>query len=344
MTEPSGARRGVRWPLRAPPLRREPRVLAGNWTGTLHGALPQSVSAPVVLGLGVHRDRAAPSVRRSRAQTELETLLAAQWGDGRIPHIVFNPAVPLDAYFPSPDFWRSSTAGRAAGAPAHRADLRASSSRRCTRSPPGWCTGPTRLSRAARLPRPGLSTAGGLAPLSRRTTATWAEADWPPSCTPGSRAWTTAPAGTRPLARITPAAGPLLPARRPRRTALPRTGPRDLDYGRYVRLAADYRDGGYRDPARGRRTVDTRITSPSRTRLQRPAHRLRTRPRRHHPRTRRRPGPPPGARRHADSGAGTAAVVAGGGPVPVPGPARHGPPPRHSGERGVYAALPGCCP
>jgi hypothetical protein len=42
-----------------------------------------------------------------RARAELESLLAAQWADGRVPQIVFSPAVPRDAYFPGPDFWRA---------------------------------------------------------------------------------------------------------------------------------------------------------------------------------------------------------------------------------------------
>ena len=42
-----------------------------------------------------------------RGRRELESLLAAQWIDGRVPQIVFNPAVARDAYFPGPDFWRS---------------------------------------------------------------------------------------------------------------------------------------------------------------------------------------------------------------------------------------------
>ncbi|MHA6623282.1 MGH1-like glycoside hydrolase domain-containing protein [Pseudonocardia sp. DLS-67] len=42
-----------------------------------------------------------------RGRRELESLLAAQWTDGRVPQIVFNPAVARDAYFPGPDFWRS---------------------------------------------------------------------------------------------------------------------------------------------------------------------------------------------------------------------------------------------
>jgi hypothetical protein len=42
-----------------------------------------------------------------RGRRELESLLAAQWADGRVPQIVFNPSVARDAYFPGPDFWRS---------------------------------------------------------------------------------------------------------------------------------------------------------------------------------------------------------------------------------------------
>jgi hypothetical protein len=38
-----------------------------------------------------------------RALRELETLFAAQWADGRIPHIVFNP--DASDYFPGPDRW-----------------------------------------------------------------------------------------------------------------------------------------------------------------------------------------------------------------------------------------------
>ncbi len=43
-----------------------------------------------------------------RAQQELRSLFRAQWADGRVPHIVFNPAVGEDAYFPGPAFWQSS--------------------------------------------------------------------------------------------------------------------------------------------------------------------------------------------------------------------------------------------
>jgi glycogen debranching enzyme len=56
------------------------------------------------------------------------------------------------------------------------------------------------------------------------------------------------PCWDRPLSRVTPA-----PARSFRRADLdhgaPQDRPTDLDYGRYVRLASDYRDGGYADGA-----------------------------------------------------------------------------------------------
>ena len=47
-------------------------------------------------------------VAPQRAAVELLSLFGAQWADGRIPHIAFNPAVADDAYFPGPSFWRSS--------------------------------------------------------------------------------------------------------------------------------------------------------------------------------------------------------------------------------------------
>ncbi|HEY0583642.1 MAG TPA: glycogen debranching protein, partial [Chloroflexota bacterium] len=41
-----------------------------------------------------------------RALRELETLFAAQWSDGRVPHIVFNPQAA--DYFPGPEWWASA--------------------------------------------------------------------------------------------------------------------------------------------------------------------------------------------------------------------------------------------
>jgi hypothetical protein len=50
-------------------------------------------------------------IDQARAQIELERLFRGQWSNGMVPHIVFNPDVPDDAYFPGPAFWRSDRAG-----------------------------------------------------------------------------------------------------------------------------------------------------------------------------------------------------------------------------------------
>lgn len=42
----------------------------------------------------------------ARAWTELDTLLAAQWDNGMVPHIVFHQIDP--GYFPGPDVWRGN--------------------------------------------------------------------------------------------------------------------------------------------------------------------------------------------------------------------------------------------
>ena len=47
-----------------------------------------------------------------RALRELETLFGAQWSDGRVPHIVFNPRAA--DYFPGPDRWASEQTSAAA--------------------------------------------------------------------------------------------------------------------------------------------------------------------------------------------------------------------------------------
>jgi glucosylglycerate hydrolase len=49
-----------------------------------------------------------------RALRELETLFAAQWADGRVPHIVFNPEA--QDYFPGADRWACAAVSSAAPA------------------------------------------------------------------------------------------------------------------------------------------------------------------------------------------------------------------------------------
>ncbi|MEU6181686.1 MGH1-like glycoside hydrolase domain-containing protein [Streptomyces coeruleorubidus] len=229
----------------APPLHvRAAAVLEAGWTGTStvpsRGLYPHQWSwdsAFITIGLR--------HVSPLRAQTELETLLAAQWADGRIPHIVFNPSVPLDAYFPSPDFWRSSAAGRAAGAPR-------------TVQTSGIVQPPVHALAAwlVHLADPGLSRARGFLVRAYPRLAAWHRyllhrrdlggGGLVSVVHPWEQGMDNSPCWDRPLSRVTPA-----PARSFRRADLdhgsPEDRPTDLDYGRYVRLASDYRDRGYTD-------------------------------------------------------------------------------------------------
>ncbi|MFE0511177.1 hypothetical protein [Streptomyces sp. NPDC058964] len=223
---------------------RAARVLEENWTGT--STVPSRSlyphqwswdSAFVAIGLR--------HLSPLRAQTELETLLAAQWADGRVPHIVFNPSVPLDAYFPSPDFWRSSTAGHTAGAPR-------------TVQTSGIVQPPVHALAAwlVHCADPGLSRARGFLARTHPRLAAWHRyllhrrdlggGGLASVVHPWEQGMDNSPCWDAPLSRVTPA-----PARSFRRADLdhgaPEDRPTDLDYGRYVRLAADYRDAGYTD-------------------------------------------------------------------------------------------------
>ncbi|MFI8346346.1 MGH1-like glycoside hydrolase domain-containing protein [Streptomyces sp. NPDC085596] len=223
---------------------RAARVLAANWTGgstvpsrSLYPHQWSWDSAFIAIGLR--------HLSPLRAQTELETLLAAQWGDGRVPHIVFSPSVPLDAYFPSPDFWRSSTAGRPVGAPR-------------TVQTSGIVQPPVHALAAWLVHRadPALSRARGFLTRVYPRLAAWHRyllhrrdlggGGLVSVVHPWEQGMDNSPCWDAPLARVTPA-----PGRSFRRADLDHGAaedrPTDLDYGRYVRLAADYRDGEYAD-------------------------------------------------------------------------------------------------
>ena len=84
-------------------------VLDDDWVGN------STVPSPSLYPHQWSWDSAFIAIGRSwydqaRAQTELETLFDAQWANGMLPHIVFNPAVPPGSYFPGPDFWQSNRA------------------------------------------------------------------------------------------------------------------------------------------------------------------------------------------------------------------------------------------
>jgi glycogen debranching enzyme len=85
-------------------------VLAANWTGG--STVPSRRQYPHQWGWDAAYIAIGWSwIDAGRAATELASLLAGQWADGRVPHIVFHPDVPEDAYFPGPAFWGGPTSG-----------------------------------------------------------------------------------------------------------------------------------------------------------------------------------------------------------------------------------------
>jgi hypothetical protein len=213
------------------------KVLLGNWTG--HSTVPSRSlyphqwswdSAFIAIGLRHLSPR--------RAQVELESLLGSQWSDGRIPHISFSPAVARDAYFPGPDFWQATTTGGVetsgiiqppvhalAAWLTHQADEDESVRRGfLSRVYPKLVAWHTYLRTRRDLGGRGLVA----------IVHPWE------SGMDNSPAWDAA------LARVTPA--PLGSfTRRDTDHASPGDRPTDLDYGRYVQLAATYRDHQYDD-------------------------------------------------------------------------------------------------
>lgn len=84
-------------------------VLDGNWIGR------NTIPSPTLYPHQWNWDSAFIAVGRSwydqgRARQELRSLFDAQWANGKVPSIVFDPSVAEDAYFPGPAFWRSSSA------------------------------------------------------------------------------------------------------------------------------------------------------------------------------------------------------------------------------------------
>ncbi|MDY6988628.1 MAG: DUF547 domain-containing protein [Thermodesulfobacteriota bacterium] len=92
-------------------------ILDGNWTGSYTKPAPSLYphqwnwdSGFIAMGRSHYDTR--------RAILEIETLFDAQWQNGMVPQIVFNPDA-LGGYFPEPDFWQTE---------------------RCSKVPPGKLT------------------------------------------------------------------------------------------------------------------------------------------------------------------------------------------------------------
>ncbi|WP_406047290.1 MGH1-like glycoside hydrolase domain-containing protein [Kribbella sp. NBC_00889] len=209
-------------------------VLEQNWTG--QSTVPSRSLYPhqwswdsAFIAIGLRH------VSVGRARTELESLLRAQWPDGRIPHIAFAPSVPRDAYFPGPDFWQARLANGTETSGIVQPPIHALAA---------WLTHQSDPADSGFLQRvyPGLVAwhdylrdrrtlgPGGLVAIVH----------------PWESGMDNSPAWDSPLARVTPApAGSF--TRRDTDHAADADRPTDLDYGRYVQLAATYRDHGYDD-------------------------------------------------------------------------------------------------
>ncbi|MEE6257901.1 MGH1-like glycoside hydrolase domain-containing protein [Plantactinospora sonchi] len=96
-------------------------VLGANWTGTY--TVPSRTLYPhqwswdagfISVGLA--------HVAPDRAWRDLRSLFEAQWPDGRVPHIVFDPDVTERDYFPGPTFWGGGGTTPYPGAPPTGAD------------------------------------------------------------------------------------------------------------------------------------------------------------------------------------------------------------------------------
>jgi hypothetical protein len=224
-------------PARADLRRAAERVLLGNWTG--HSTVPSRSlyphqwswdSAFIAIGLRHLSPR--------RAQVELESLLGSQWADGRIPHISFSPAVARDAYFPGPDFWQATTTGGVETSGIIQPPVHALAA---------WLTHQADEQESVRrdfLPRVYPKLVAWHTYL--RTRRDLGGRGLVAIVHPWESGMDNSPAWDDALARVTPA--PLDSfTRRDTDHASPTDRPTDLDYGRYVQLAATYRDHAYDD-------------------------------------------------------------------------------------------------
>ncbi|SEF36906.1 Trehalase [Amycolatopsis pretoriensis] len=199
-------------------------VLDGNWLGS--STVPSRSlyphqwswdSAFIAIGLR-HR---APA----RARRELLTLFSAQWRDGRVPHILFDPGTPADAYFPGPSFWRAGRTSGLVQPPVH-----------------------ARAVLAVHRTEPDRTFLATLYPKLRawheylRTHRDAGGRGLVAIVHPWESGMDNSPAWDGPLARVTPSTGFV---RRDLDHGAAADRPSDDDYGRYVRLASDYRDRGY---------------------------------------------------------------------------------------------------
>jgi len=209
----------------------------GGWTVPSRRLYPHQWSWDSAF-IAVGWARVAPE----HARRELESLFAAQWSDGRVPHIVFNPAAPREAYFPGPDFWRSWSVP---GTPAAQTSAIV--------QPPVHACAAWLVHQADPGP--------GAAFLRRIYPALCAQHEYLLRCRtnpaglavivhPWESGLDNSPSWDLELAGVPVGAGgpDTVPGRRRDLEHVdPGERPTDLDYARYIALAEAYRSAGYRD-------------------------------------------------------------------------------------------------
>jgi hypothetical protein len=224
-------------------LRREAvRVLAANWRGA------STVPSPSLYPHQWSWDSAFIAIGTShwsqrRAETELVSLFGGQWDDGRMPHIVFDPAVAEDAYFPGPEFWRS-----------HSVDVHNPLVTSGIVQPPVHARAALEILRNARDPAQARAFLGRLYPRLEaqhrylRENRVVDGLGLAAIVHPWESGLDNSPLWDAPMERVV--ADPSLLTRY-RRRDLQHAGsaerPTDDDYARYIRLAEAYRDAGYDD-------------------------------------------------------------------------------------------------
>ena len=167
-------------------------VLDANWLGA--STLPSRTLYP-------HQwnwDSAFIAIGRSwydepRAQQELRSLFRAQWADGRVPHIVFNPAVGEDAVLPGTGVLAVVAAVRQPRRATWR--RRGSPSRPSTPAPRSRCTATRATSRHPAPSSPGCIRSSSPSTTTSTSAAARRDRRCRCSCTRGSPGSTTRPPG-----------------------------------------------------------------------------------------------------------------------------------------------------
>ncbi|MFC4590096.1 MGH1-like glycoside hydrolase domain-containing protein [Sphaerisporangium corydalis] len=206
------------------------RVLVANWEGC-HTVPSRRLyphqwswdSAFITIG----NARWAPR----RARSELLALFGAQWRDGRVPHIVFNPDVPDTSYFPGPAFWDVRAPCGAATSGIVQPPVHALAAWRVHMADPD----PAFLRRIY----PRLVAQQEFLRAARRSPEGLVSI-----VHPWESGMDNSPAWDRPLAAVVP--DPVVVERRDLTHVSADERPTDSDYERYTTLARAYRDSGYR--------------------------------------------------------------------------------------------------